>query len=53
MGKYWLGISIAVDADNEEHAANIVESLANDLEKIDEHVIEARWDNNFPEEVNE
>ena len=50
MPDYWIGISVLVEADDENHAGNLAEDIADVLEESHHGVIEARWDNNPPEE---
>lgn len=51
MPEYWIGLVVKIKATNEEFAGIIARDLAETLEDSDKNVIEARWDNNSPEEV--
>jgi hypothetical protein len=47
---YWIGIVVKITAWDEEEASKEAEALANFLEIQGMDVLEARWDNNMPEE---
>ena len=50
MLEYWIGLVVKIRAENEVHAGTIAQELAQTVALDDSIVVEARWDNNSPEE---
>lgn len=50
MPEYWIGLVVKIKATNEEFAGIVANDLAETLEDEHSAVVEARWDNNSPEE---
>lgn len=50
MPEYWIGLTIKIEAKDEEMAGIIANDLAETLEDSHKSVLDARWDNNLPEE---
>lgn len=51
MPAYHVGLTLLVDAQDEERAEEIAKSSARTIVRESLYVLEARWDSNFPEEA--
>lgn len=51
MPEYWIGLVVKIQADDEHIAGILARELAETVALDDSIVVEARWDNDSPEEA--